>query len=215
MDRPVSSSQRETRRAKASLTRARIIAAATVEFTATGYHGTTMAAIATRAGVAVQTVYFVFHTKAELLSSVVDNAVLGETHPTPPEDSEWFQALLADPNPESALRGFIAGGGAILQRAAWAVEVARFAAPTDIDARRIHDHHERLRRDGYRRFVSVLADAAALRGGLDVEQATDILLIVVGPQTYLAFVNDHGWSHKDTINWLSDNIPQLLLASSN
>ena len=45
-----------------------------------------MAAIAQRAGVAVQTVYFVFHTKAELLSRVIDAAVLGPD-PNPPEET--------------------------------------------------------------------------------------------------------------------------------
>ena len=36
-------------------------------FTESGYVGARMSDIADRAGVAVQTVYFTFHTKAELL----------------------------------------------------------------------------------------------------------------------------------------------------
>ena len=54
-----------------------IIAAAAEEFVHSGYHGTAMTAIATRAGYAVQTVYFVFHTKAELFAAVIAHAEVG------------------------------------------------------------------------------------------------------------------------------------------
>ena len=56
-----------TRRERAKATRRRIAEAALVRFSGQGYAATTMDAIAGDAGVAVQTVYFTFHTKAELL----------------------------------------------------------------------------------------------------------------------------------------------------
>ena len=40
---------------------------------------------------AVQTVYFTFHTKSELLSRAYDFAVLGEGDPVPPEQTAWYQ----------------------------------------------------------------------------------------------------------------------------
>lgn len=40
-----------------------------------------MAHVAERSGVAVQTMYFVFHTKAELLSRAHHFAVMGEVEP--------------------------------------------------------------------------------------------------------------------------------------
>src|SRR5688572_9667490 len=58
---------RAVRRQKALETRWRILDAAHAEFTVHGYHDTTMAAVAERAGVAVQTVYLGFGTKAGLL----------------------------------------------------------------------------------------------------------------------------------------------------
>src|SRR6187551_2878748 len=68
---------RGVRRQKALETRWRIMDAALAEFTERGYHDTTMAAIAERAGVAVQTVYLGFRTKSGLLEELVGNAVLG------------------------------------------------------------------------------------------------------------------------------------------
>ena len=70
-----------SRREKAARTRAAIIEAAHAEFLERGFHGATVVSIAERAGVASQTVYFVFHTKAELISAVIDAAVMGEVRP--------------------------------------------------------------------------------------------------------------------------------------
>src|ERR1700712_1847613 len=84
-----------TRKQQAAATRLRIIEAATGEFVGNGYHGTSMAAIAKRANVAVQTVYFVFHTKAELFAAAVDAAVLG-AEDRPPLEQTWAQTAGAD-----------------------------------------------------------------------------------------------------------------------
>ena len=56
-----------TRRERAKATRRRIAEAALARFSGQGYAATTMDAIAADASIAVQTVYFTFHTKAELL----------------------------------------------------------------------------------------------------------------------------------------------------
>ena len=67
---------KSSRREKAAQTRARIVEAAHAEFLDNGFHGATIASVARRAGVATQTVYFVFHTKAELISAVIDAMVM-------------------------------------------------------------------------------------------------------------------------------------------
>ena len=63
-----------TRRDRARATRRRIAEAALGRFSDQGYAATTMDAIAHDAGVAVQTVYFTFHTKAELLIASLELA---------------------------------------------------------------------------------------------------------------------------------------------
>ena len=72
------------RRARARATQWRIVKAAFGLFCERGYSGTTMAQIAEAAGVAVQTVYFTFHTKAAVLSRAYDFAVMGEGEPHGP-----------------------------------------------------------------------------------------------------------------------------------
>lgn len=199
------------RRQRARATRRAIVAAASAEFAEAGYHGATMAAIARRSGVAVQTVYFVFHTKAELLGAAIDTAVLGEERSTPPPDSGWWAAMVAEPRADEALRAFVTGATGVLERASVLSEVARVAAMDDPDARKTHEFHEGLRLDGYRTVVEMLAEKGRLRAGLEVENATDVLLTMLGPATYVGLTSGRGWSHERTTAWLRDAVPLLLL----
>jgi len=70
-------------RERAERTRIRVIRAAHTAFVQRGYTGTRMTDVATAAGVAVQTVYFIFHTKPELLAACYDHAFLGDDNPKP------------------------------------------------------------------------------------------------------------------------------------
>jgi AcrR family transcriptional regulator len=87
-------------------------------FTTAGYDGTTMAQIAKEAGVAVQTLYFTFHTKAQLLQQTLERAVLGDGPPVPPPQTQWYQAMLAQPAIRPALEHLVSGVSEILQRVA-------------------------------------------------------------------------------------------------
>jgi AcrR family transcriptional regulator len=66
--------------------RLRITQAAYALFCERGYTGTTMADIAHTADVAVQTVYFTFHTKRALLSEAYAYAVHAPDDPLPPTE---------------------------------------------------------------------------------------------------------------------------------
>jgi len=83
---------RPTRREQAEQTRRRIIKAAYQLFCDAGYEDTTMQHVAGSAGVAVQTVYFVFGTKAKLLAEVESFVILGDA----PSD-RWREQPWASP----------------------------------------------------------------------------------------------------------------------
>jgi AcrR family transcriptional regulator len=201
----------QTRRERARATRRKIVDAACAEFEANGYHGTTMNAVAQRGGVAVQTVYFVFHTKAELLGATIDTAVLGEKDPKSPAEADWWAAAAAEASAPASLRLFITGTGPILARASAMADVARAAAQTDPEARKTHELHEKLRLEGYRQIVATVARKGPLRAGLDLEAATDILLTLLGPATYLTLTQERGWGHERVMTWLADTLPEILL----
>lgn len=157
---------RPSRRERARATRLRITRAAYALFCDRGYMGTTMADIADAAGVAVQTVYFTFHTKGEVLTSTYELAVLGEGDPTPPPLQPWYTRAVAEPDVTTALRSIVEGAAEIVRRVTPLDLVVRAAAESDPDTARILRHNEQLRVDGYREMVDLLRAKSGLRRGL-------------------------------------------------
>jgi AcrR family transcriptional regulator len=190
-----------SRRGRAKATHWRIVKAAYQLFCEQGYAGTTMAQIAEAAGVAVQTVYFTFHTKAAVLSRAYDFAVMGEDEPLPPEKQPWFKAMLAEPDVTLALRHFVTGVGEITRRVTPLYLAARVAADGDPDTARVMAFHESWRADGYRQVVELLSAKTELRSGVDLERATDLLLLVAGMDVYRVLVEGRGWSHEAWVDW--------------
>lgn len=199
-----------SRKERATRTRRAIIAAATEEFRASGYHGSTMAAIAKRAGVAVQTVYFVFHTKPALLTAAIDTAVMGETDPVPPEATPWWREGTSTSDGRRAIALFVANVAEIETRAAALNRVA-LAATTDPEIVDLIAHHDSLRVPGFRAYVDTLADRGLLRPGLDPAEATDVLLTLAGSEVFLAFTADRGWSVPRYVAWTTDALCAVLV----
>jgi AcrR family transcriptional regulator len=203
-----------TRRGRAKATQRRIVKAAYTLFCERGYAGTTMAEIAAAAGVAVQTVYFTFHTKAALLSRAYDFAVMGEEDPLPPEQQAWYRAMVREPDASKALRHFVTGVGEITRRVTPLERVARVAADGDPDTARVMALHETWRADGYRAVIELLAAKAELRPGLTPERATDLLLLYVGMDVYHALVEGRGWTHEEWAAWAGAALTEQVFGPS-
>ena len=199
-----------SRRQRAQATRLRITKAAGLLFCERGYAGTTMTDIADAAGVAVQTVYFVFHTKSDVLSSTYDLAVLGEGDPAPPQAQEWYRQAVAEPTVAAAVRAVVGGAGEIVRRVAPLDLAVRAAAASDPDAARFLALNERLRVEGYREMVDVLSTKSPLRAGLSAERATDLLFLLVSPAAYRTLVADRGWTHDEWVAWSSEALTDQL-----
>jgi AcrR family transcriptional regulator len=170
-----------SRKERATATRRRILDSALMAFTTDGYSSTTMDAVAADAGVAVQTVYFAFRTKGELLQAVYEHAVLGPEQ-APPHQMPWW------PRPDD--------GHDIAEA------VSRFVA------RERYEHNEQLRRAGYSNLMEVLAAKHPLRPGMSLIQARDILLVLTGPQTYVQYTRDLGWDPGQLAAWTTTAILQ-------
>jgi AcrR family transcriptional regulator len=213
MDAVKSQAGPPSRRDRARATRLRIIRAAHQRFITHGYTGTRMSDIAADAGVAVQTVYFVFHTKAELLNACYESAVLGETHPVPPQQQPWHSALEHAPDAATAWRHFAAGYSQIAARVAALDDVVR-SAGHEPDAAAVRARHEELRRDGYARIIARLSERFGLNPLLDAGQATDLMLTLGGNAVYRTLVLDYGWPHETFVDWLARSLCQQLTPSA-
>jgi AcrR family transcriptional regulator len=186
-----------------------MIRAAIEVFTEAGYVGARMSDIAERADVAVQTVYFTFHTKAELLQACFDFAVLGPER-LPPMQQPFFADFLAARSGRKALDAFVRGNTAILGRSAAIKEVAE-SAPHEPDAAAVVAHGERLRREGLAQVVGLLDERFGLRAGMAGDDATDLLLMLTSSGTYLT-LQRYGWSDEKYVRWLTDALARQLLA---
>jgi AcrR family transcriptional regulator len=203
-----------TRRDRARATRLRITKAAYALFCERGYTGTTMSDVADAAGVAVQTVYFTFHTKSELLSRAYDFAVLGEGDPVPPDKAAWYLEMTDEPDVTDALRHAVVGIGEIMTRATPLDTVVRAGAGSDPDTAAVRKFHESWRAEGYRAIVEILATKSALRVGVSRERAADLLLLYLGMDVYRVLVLDFGWPHQDWIDWTVATVDEQLFTAS-
>jgi AcrR family transcriptional regulator len=201
-----------SRRMKAAATRDAIIRAAHQEFIEQGFHGATVAAIARRGGVAPQTVYFVFHTKPELISAVIDAAVLGDNDPVPPQDQPWWQEMRDASDSAEALRVFVRNAAPIFARAAAISEVLRAAALTDPEVRQTFDAHEALRRAAWSEVLDIVATKGGLRTDRTRGQLLDIFLTTFGDATYHLYAAELGWSADEIVDWMCEALPALLLS---
>ena len=198
------------RRDQTRLTRRRILDAAKSEFVSNGYHGATITAIARRAEVAPQTVYFVFHNKPALMSAVIDDAVLG-VEATPPEASAWWAKMRSAPTAADALVAFVRGAAPLLERAAFVAVVLRGAALADAEVQAIQDKHDRMQEAGYRQVIDTVAEKGPLRADLTPATATDALLLLCGDSTYVQLRHDRGWTEARIVAFLSRLVVDSIL----
>lgn len=187
-----------SRKERAAATRRRILDSALAAFSEHGYSSTTMETVAADAGVAVQTVYFSFRTKGELLQAVYEYAVLGPEQ-TPPHLMPWWPRTDDGLDITEAVTRFVAGTLGLLTRAGPLV----WSVLGDEGARERYEYNEQLRRLGYAELVSVLAEKHPLRPGLTPVRARDILLVLTAPQLFVQYTRDLGWSAKELATWIT------------
>lgn len=168
-----------------------------------GFRATTMEAIADQAGVAVQTLYFSFHTKDELLQAVQDRAVMGDEQ-IPPEEQAWFSEMREAVDVETAVRVFGENVAAILARVAPLLPT--FHAVAGDPAGEVWRHSETLRRSGYADIVKIWSTKCKRRPGLSQQRAVDRLFVYAGPEVYRSFVIDCGWRRQEYVDWLVDSV---------
>lgn len=197
------------RRAQAAQTRTAVLDAARTLFERDGYAGTTMKAIAERAGVSVETVY-AKGSKLALLLACLDLALAGDEEPVPMLERPAFVAALAAPTPQAVVAGFTAALVEVADRAVGVVVAFEDAALADASVAPLWEAAERDRRADYRRLVTRLADAGWLRPGLSVEAATDGLWATSTPRVAhrLAAL---GWSREERQDWFARVVSGLLL----
>ena len=186
---------------KAGQTRRRIIEAARDLFIERGYGATPLQDVADRAGVAVQTIYFVFGNKRTLLKELVDVTIAGDDEPIATMDRPWFRQVVAAGTADDQLRAHVRGTRAVLERVAPLVRMVDTAAATDADVAALWPEGERPRYEVHEAAAKALVTKPGIVPGLTVQRAADILFALLSTEVFLLLVHERGWSPEDWQRW--------------
>jgi len=179
--------------ARAQATRERVVAAAAPLFVAHGYLDTTMAELAAAAGVAVQTLYLAFGSKAAVLRAVWDAA-------GPERPAGWTEALAVAPDGPAALARHVELTTAAVERRHPLDAVLR-AAAADPEPAELLAAARAATLDAHARAVDELAEHPGFTVDMSLQRATDVLATLLAPETYGLLVVQQGWTTPDWAEW--------------
>jgi AcrR family transcriptional regulator len=196
----------------ASLTRHRIIATATKLLAESGYHGLSVAAVASAAGVSPQTIYNSIGGKGALLKACYDITLAGDEDDVPMSQRLEFVALGQASSGIEFLARYAVWVRVLHERAAGilgpllALDVAR-----DAGAAEFLTVIERERRVGSTHAIADLNDRFGLPAGMSLEQAVDICWTLNSPELWARLVVRCGWTSADFQAWLARQLQAGLL----
>jgi len=203
--RPYDSSRRQ---AKARQTRAAIIAAAAALFAEGGYGPTTMEAIAEEAGVAVQTVYAVFGTKAGVVAALRDDRLTGDDQPVVVRDRSWYADMLAAPDVADRLSKLAVGVTLIHVRTGFVNRLIRDGAGVDLDLAALCHLERRQRRQSLAPLAAALARDLPHWGR---DELLDTLWSLVSPELHELLVTERHWTARHYQRWLTQTLSAVIL----
>jgi AcrR family transcriptional regulator len=203
------------RREQAAANRCAILDAAETLFVKNGYAPTKMAAIATDAGVSLKTVYLAFETKSGVLRALWNLRLRGDERPIPVGERPWYKAVLAEPDPEEKLRNYARSANEIRKRIGPVLKVIRDAAAVDSETNQLWTRMQAEFLSNQEAIVRSLHRAKALKPGLGIAGATDVMWTLNHPTVFLLLVFERGWSMKRYLDWLADALCSQLLADVN
>jgi AcrR family transcriptional regulator len=193
------------RREQARATRARVLDSAMQLFTDNGYGGTSVAAIASRAGVSDRMIYLTFGSKPGILFALLEHMA-----PVPRETFEAdLTAAAADPHRQlelavSFIVDYYAGAAPFLS-------ILRAAAATEPDRQGFIDQGEAFRRAAQEPLVRHWSQHGWLAPGRTAAEAADILWALTSPDVYLKLTSIPGWPPDRCRAWLISTLGAQLL----
>jgi AcrR family transcriptional regulator len=199
------------RREAADRTRGRILEAAGTLFREQGYEPTTVARIARRAEVSVDTVYASVGRKPQLVRMVIDD-LLGEGRgPVQAEQREYVERIRAAEGAVAKLATYAAALARLHPQVAPLVEALRDAGRGDEECRRAWHELVERRASNMRAFAADLRSTGDVRDDLDDVAVGDIVWATNSPEYFLLLAS-RGWSPDRYREHLVDLWSRLLLS---
>jgi len=187
---------------QARATRRAVVGAARDLFIELGWSGTTIDAVAARAGVSRKTVFSSVGGKAALLKLALDWALVGDDEPVPLAERQVIAELEQLTDPRELVARWARFVAELVERAAPLAAVLFVAADADRESAAVHATSERNRLAGAEFIAARLAATGGLRPGLTTERATAAALVLMDPAVHRTLVREHGWTRDEYADWI-------------
>lgn len=187
--------RRRARAERGEATRRAVVDAVVPLFVEQGYLETTMSSVARAAGVAVQTLYLSFGSKAAVLEAAL--AAVAQDQPNGlPDPGDDGPTLLAR---------HVTGTAAAMERQYPLAAVLR-AAAADPDPAELLTRMRRAALATHARAVDELAEHPGFTDRISLQRATEIVATVLSPESYGLLVTGHGWPLGDWTDWATRHL---------
>jgi AcrR family transcriptional regulator len=206
------SRQRQAGEATRRETRRILVVAARQEFAERGYHAATVARIAERADVAVQTLYSAWGSKRALLRGVMETSLTGDDDRMvePGGQARRLAAMTDGMDSVEYLTHLAHEFRLLAERAALGWQTYRDAAAVDPEAAEDWQQLMDLRRDSFVKLTSRIP-STDLRQGLTPAGAADTAWVIASPDTHDQLIRYGGYTYDQFEDWVRTTLIAALL----
>jgi len=202
--------RKASRRAvQAADTRALIVSEASRLFAKQGYVPTTVEAIASASGVALQTVYNSVGNKAALLSAVLDAAASGPHSPSSVLEL-MRQRTAAAPDFDALITVLADWFVEVHRRTGPVVRVIAQAAAVDPAVDKLQTARALQRLERYAEAAAAVRSHGGLQSGMSDAGAAAAIWSLGHPQAYRTMVGEAGWTVQAYRDWLKRSLGAAL-----
>ncbi len=204
---------RSPRRAQqAAGTRRAVLAAARDLLSEVGYPAMTVAQIARRAEVAVDTVYASVGRKPQVLRQLVETALSGTDETVPAAERDYVVRIQAASTAREKITIYAQAIALIQARMAPVFLALRDAAAADPDTTALWREISERRARNMRDFAANLRTTGELRDDLSDDEVADIIWSMNAAEYWVLLVHERGWTPDRFSRWITDAWTRLLLA---
>lgn len=196
---------------QAARTRVAILTAAREVLTEVGYPAMTVAEIARRAGVALDTVYASVGRKPEVLRQLLEAALSGSAEAVPADQRDYVLRIRAASTAREKITIYAEANTAIQLRMAPVFLALRDAARVDPETTSVWREISDRRARNLREFAADLRATGELRTDLDDDQVADIIWSMNAAEYWVLLVHERDWTPDRFTAWILDSWSRVLL----
>ncbi|MCA1704227.1 MAG: TetR/AcrR family transcriptional regulator [Actinobacteria bacterium] len=194
---------------QAARTRTRILDAASDLFLDRGYARTTIKDIADQAGVARDTVYAVFGSKARVLTALIDLRLVPDGSVARARERPEALAVRDEIDQRKQIELFASFIAGISTQVRPVFEILRTASAVEPDMANEFQEMDRYRMMNMQTYAKWIAARGPLR--VSTRRAGEIIWTLASPDVGRMLCDELGWTETQHARWLSDTLARTLL----